>query len=391
MDRQIDRPTLSSRTVTERPRAGASSSPPALGAAILPPEPVRLFLGACRFAARPLHVVVLICVVRATIGFAGIDRGPADRFVTAVSVDTKVPAEAAELLRTQWSACRDCDPEEFLAQGLAVFSPPFREGLDAYDADDHLACAQRMESLSHDANPFVAVNAAAYEIKALVGLDRLIEAAERIGELSGDGGARLAAYSYFAPEMGFLRGYCLLGDLRFEEADHALRAFLADFPDAPSRLALSARQILLELSNREPEMMGEVVDLMQYSGRRLKNADAGETVQQRQQRVLELLDKMIKEAEDREKNACSSGSSGSSGGQSKSGQAPQSPMQDSSLPSGNPEPGMLRSGRRVNPGETWGAMPPAERERDLQALRESFPKRYRRLDEQYYEELAKKP
>ena len=224
-----------------------------------------------------------------------------------------------------------------------------------------------------------------------MGLDRLIEAAERIGELSGDGGARLAAYSYFAPEMGFLRGYCLLGDLRFEEADHALRAFWLISPMLRRGWRFPPGKILLELSNREPEMMGEVVDLMQYSGRRLKNADAGETVQQRQQRVLELLDKMIKEAEDREKNACSSGSSGSSGGQSKSGQAPQSPMQDSSLPSGNPEPGMLRSGRRVNPGETWGAMPPRSESVSCKHFARAFRSRYRRLVEQYYEELAKKP
>jgi hypothetical protein len=36
-------------------------------------------------------------------------------------------------------------------------------------------------------------------------------------------------------------------------------------------------------------------------------------------------------------------------------------------------------------------MPPADRERILQALRESFPNRYRQLVEQYYEQLAKKP
>ena len=55
------------------------------------------------------------------------------------------------------------------------------------------------------------------------------------------------------------------------------------------------------------------------------------------------------------------------------------------------EEGSMRAARRANPGEMWGSMPPAERERILQALRESFPSRYRQLVEQYYEELAKKP
>ncbi len=36
-------------------------------------------------------------------------------------------------------------------------------------------------------------------------------------------------------------------------------------------------------------------------------------------------------------------------------------------------------------------MPPAERERILQALRDNFPSRYRQLVEQYYEQLAKRP
>ena len=66
-------------------------------------------------------------------------------------------------------------------------------------------------------------------------------------------------------------------------------------------------------------------------------------------------------------------------------------MQDSRLPGGSAKEGPLRERRRANPAEAWGSMPPAERERILQALRDSFPSRYRKLVEQYYEELAKKP
>ena len=70
---------------------------------------------------------------------------------------------------------------------------------------------------------------------------------------------------------------------------------------------------------------------------------------------------------------------------------PATPMSQSQLPGGSPQDDSSRPGRRANPGDTWGAMPPAERERILQALRESFPARYRRLVEQYYEQLAKQP
>lgn len=45
----------------------------------------------------------------------------------------------------------------------------------------------------------------------------------------------------------------------------------------------------------------------------------------------------------------------------------------------------------ARPGQAWGAMKPAERERIIQLLKDRFPDRYRRLVEQYYRELAKEP
>ncbi len=320
------------------------------------------------------------------------DRGPADRFVAALNASPAIPAEAVELIQTRWAQCLDCDPEEFLTQGLTLVSAEFRKGLDAYDADEYAACADRMAKLGGDADPFVAVNAAAYEIKSLIALDQTLEAGKRIARLLDDNGGRLATYSYFSAEIDFLRGYCLLADLQYESAAEALAQFLSDYSNAPQRLLIPARQILLELANREPGRIGEVVDLMQFSNRRLKNADSGEIVQTRQQRILDILDTLIAEAEERERNACSAGAGGSGGGRNQSqSQSPSNPMQDSVLPGGGFSEGELRAARRANPGEMWGAMPPTERERILQALRESFPNRYRQLVEQYYEELAKKP
>ena len=66
-------------------------------------------------------------------------------------------------------------------------------------------------------------------------------------------------------------------------------------------------------------------------------------------------------------------------------------MQESILPQGNAQQGPMQQPRQANPGDAWGAMPPAQREKILQALRDSFPRRYRQLVEQYYEQLGKKP
>lgn len=324
-------------------------------------------------------VALLVCGASATAA----DR-PVKRFVASVAGDETLPREAREMIRDSWDACKDCDGEEFLTQGLAVLSEPFRSGLDAYDADQYGRCASIMENLRQSENPFIATNAAAYQIKALVALDRLLEAGKLIEELGAGGENRVATYSYFAAEVDFLEGYCLLGDLRYEEAEAALTAFLEAHPDSSPRLTLAARQMLGELANRQPGRIGEVVDLMTFAGRRLANKDSGDVVQARQQKILELLDRLIEEAEAQEQ----SGGGGSSGGSG--GQQPRTPLNDSSLPGGKPQEGPLQAPRRANPGESWGAMPPAEREKILQALRDSFPGRYRRLVEQYYEEMAKK-
>ncbi|MCH7807916.1 MAG: hypothetical protein IIB60_01720 [Planctomycetes bacterium] len=353
----------------------------------------------------PLAFLSLILAGSTTTAIA---QEPVDRFVAGLQADSSWPVEARELIRKTWSTCDDCDGEEFLTQGLAVLSETFRRGLDAYDADRYGTCASVMATLRDDANPFIAANAAAYEIKSLVAMDRLLEASERIKALTRaarqspvdnaeaphaehpdaarSGADRIAAYSYFAAEIEFLRGYGLLADLQYDKAASALNDFLSKYPDASQRLNLAARQMLAELANRQPGRIGEVVDLMNYSGRRLASNDASTRVQGRQQRIIELLDRLIQDAEQQEQSGGGGGGGGSGGSP---GQSPRSPMQESQLPGGSPSQSPLRDVRRANPGEAWGGMPPAQRERILQTLRDSFPGRYRRLVEQYYEQLAK--
>lgn len=333
------------------------------------------------------RVVVGVALVIASLSPAVRAQSPADEFVEHLDTFPGLEPKAAELIRTAWADCDGCDGEEFLTQGLTVLSPTFREGLDAYDADRYDQAASITKKLSGDANAFISVNAAAYQVKALVQEERLLEALTHIEALlsrSDD----LARVSYFEAEMHFLHGYCLLSDLQYTKAAQALGGFEERFPNASQRLVVAAQQILVELLNRQPGQIGEVVDLMDFCGRRLQIADAGDKVHQRQQRVIDILDRMIEEAEEKEQEQCSTGSGG--GGQGD--QAPSNPMQDSVLPGGaGSDKAELRASRRANPGEVWGSMPPADRAKILQALRDSFPSRYRQLVEQYYEELAKKP
>ncbi|MCH7813137.1 MAG: hypothetical protein IID40_03860 [Planctomycetes bacterium] len=315
-------------------------------------------------------------------------------FVAYVQESDRYDVSAKAFLVRQWEERRtEDDTDAFLLEGLAVLSDEFRAGLAAFEEDRFADCARVMVGLTAALDPYLSANAAVYEIKALVAGEALPEAEARIDALTALP-ARLERFSHSAAEMGYLKGYCALGELRYADASRALMVFLERFPEAPQRLRMSATQILAELRTRVPERLGEVTDLMDYAGRRLANRDTGSGVQQRQQEVIELLDKLIEEAEQQEQSSSSSsGAQGSPQPRPSGGRTPQSPMDDSMVPQGRAaapqgEPG---SRQTVRPGEVWGAMRPADRERVIQALKDRFPARYRQLVEQYYEELAKKP
>ena len=271
-----------------------------------------------------------------------------------------------------------------------MLSDPFRAVLEKFDADEYKKCAVSAGALRSSPNPFIATHAALYEIKSLVELERVQEVRHRIDELLLDGGDDVYSFTYAAAEIAFLHGYALLGALQYGAATATLRNFLRDYPNASQRLRIGAEQMLAELANRQSGQIGEVVDLMDYSRRRLAGAESSSKVQERQARIIELLDTLIQDAEQQEQaSSSSSGGGGQGGGKQRT---PSKPLEQAGLPRGAPGSGeATRSARRANPAEAWGAMPPAQRERILQALRDSFPKRYRKLVEQYYEELAKKP
>ncbi|MGB0716439.1 MAG: hypothetical protein ACPGXK_11200, partial [Phycisphaerae bacterium] len=203
---------------------------------------------------------------------------PADDFVESVTKDASVPQQAREFLSKAWAACDGCDGDEFLTQGLTILSPRFGEGLDAYDDDRYDECTAIMTELGADENAYVSINAQAYTVKALIAQENTIEAGARIKALYDAGAERITTYSYFAPELAFLKGYCELSDLQYDAAVASLNAFLETHADASERLRLSAEQMLAELGNRQPGRIGEVVDLMTFSGRRLKSLDSGKVV-----------------------------------------------------------------------------------------------------------------
>lgn len=310
-------------------------------------------------------------------------------FKTHVDNNPNIDTKTKSFVDKTWTErVADEDLDGFIVEALAVLNPTFLDGLDQYEDGEFEKSYESMSGITNDPDPYVSANANVFAIKSLVEQDKLDLAGEKLEAFLIDPTA-VDLYTEFAAEMAYTRAYIALQELDFERAEQLFLDMLGRFPDASGRLRISAQQILVEMKGRQPESIDEVADLMVYAGRRLSQLETGQPVQTRQQRAIELLDKLIEEAEQQEQSSSSSsGGGGSPGGQN---QGPSTPMPDSALPGGQAGESYLRNKRTAKPGEAWGTMPPAEREKILQALRDSFPSRYRQLVEQYYQELSKQP
>jgi tetratricopeptide (TPR) repeat protein len=319
--------------------------------------------------------------------------GLLDRFARHLREDAELEPRLSEEILTFLSGVEaDADVEEVLVEALGLMSDEFRAGRDAYEGDDYEACLQATEALDQAPDLFVRYQARVYAIRALVQLDRFVEAQARL-EAALEDVETLRRYSPAEAELHYLLGYCQVRNLEHEAGMETLTQFLEDYPDAPQRFIMTAERMLAELFGGESNPITEIVDLMDFSEKRLAHGDTGERVRAAQDQVIDLLDRLIRQTEQMERNQRSP--SGQQAPRQQREQAPSrtppTPRRDSSAPEGEVQEGLKRPGRRVRPGELWGSMPDAERERVLQFLEEEFPDRYRALIEQYYRELATQP
>jgi tetratricopeptide (TPR) repeat protein len=309
-----------------------------------------------------------------------------------------IPEDAREVARKALAdANADSDAESLRLEVLTLISPALRAALDAFDNDDYAASLAALEPLQAADDPFVRAAARSYAARALVQLGRLVEAEERIAALLAEGPAELEN-GLDEVELRYMLGYCQVQNLKQDEARQTLSQFLRDYPDAPQRLAVTARQMLGELDRQIPESIGEVADLMNFSAKRLKVDDPSQPVRDAQDRAVALLDKLIEKTEQAEEqqqqmaqNTPQQSPQQSPQQQQQQQQNPNNPAQQSTAPPGDPNAANRRTGRTVSPGEAWGALPDAQREQILQVLKERFPGRYRALVEQYYQSLAEEP
>lgn len=292
-------------------------------------------------------------------------------------------ARAAEAVRKGWEGDRRTMPQSFVPDALALLYTDYRDALNAFDEQRYADLQRLAGPLRENRDPFLAANAQYLYTRALIE-QGLLEEAENELRSAATAEAELDQYTPYAAHLRFIRAYCEASDLRWDEALQTLQALQADYPDAPEPVQAGARQLQLEIERRERGTLDEVASLMGYSAARLKVADATQRVRARQDEAAALLDKLVEEAQQREQQQ--GGASQRRAGQDK---RPRSAAQQSALPESGAAPiGELHRAAAADPGEMWGQLPPAQRERILDSLRDRFPSRYRQLVEQYYRSLA---
>lgn len=294
---------------------------------------------------------------------------------------------AVAVVREGWAGkYKDAAAESFIPDALAVLYPAYRAGLEDFDAGRPDAALRRFEPLVQDSDPYLAANALYFAARARVDRNEFEEIVALLPQDEA-GWQSLVAHTPYAAHLRLIQAFALARTLRFEAAAAALPS---DDADAPEMVRMAARQLRLELERRKTGSLDEAADTMEYVADRLGAASVAERVVQRQERVIELLDQLINDMQQQEQQAAAASASGAQpdGGQRPARGAPTRPLEESRAPEGAGQIGELHGLPRARPGEAWGKLPPAERERILQTIRERYPSRYRELVEQYYRTLA---
>jgi len=179
----------------------------------------------------------------------------------------------------------------------------------------------------------------------------------------------------------FCRAACEYWLLQTTAATETIARLLEREQEIPTRYRQLAYLLEADLATLEADSLDHISRRMRDITRRLDLGHAGPQVRAVQDGVIESLDKLIKKLEDQQQQQQAAGGAGG-GGVGGDGR----PMEDSQL-AGGKGPGEVTS-RKLNEGDTWGNLPPRQREEALQQIGREYPAHYREAIEQYFKRLA---
>ncbi|MFM7207766.1 MAG: hypothetical protein ACKO4T_13980 [Planctomycetaceae bacterium] len=264
--------------------------------------------------------------------------------------------------------------------------------LDAVMADVALReprAAAMLAAASHGAEPeaawlnepatdaFVRDAVALWWGRELVRHDRFDEALPVLERIDVDSAVDPAA-------VLFLRAACEHWLLRIDAATATLDRLLEREDEIPVRYARLARLLRADAAAVTDDSLDHVARRMRDVTRRLAHGRAGAATIAVQEGVVASLDRLIDQLEKPDDENQGGGAAGGGGGAGQGGAG--SPMDDSRIARGR-GPGEVRP-RDLAPGESWGKLPPHERDRALQQIGREFPPHYREAIEEYFKRLA---
>lgn len=289
------------------------------------------------------------------------------------------------------AAAGETSPTDLITDGLRLGYPGFETALKALNAETPDASIEAFQALLDSENPYLADAARFFTARAHM-LREDYEAARDVLQPVIEKQETPNAYRAAALfEMGVIQTNLVQPQVAQSALAHFLQA--AEQYGVPQQERAQAQAMLMALLMYQEGSVFEAADLMDDSRRRLGLERLGDATQERQARIVEILNEVIEQAEQQGQGSGSGSGSGSSGmgagstGGAASGTASGAPAETSSLPGGDAQMGELGRTVRGRPEETWGQMPPNEREKALSNIQAQFPNRYRDLVEQYYKGL----
>lgn len=300
-------------------------------------------------------------------------RDPLLAWLEAAVAAGATPAATADRATAAWAA--DGDVLDAVLDTLAVAAPwagAMRAGAPADGPE-------QVRGLEDPTLPAVARDAVRlWWARELVRQERFDEALPILDGLD-------VATSADPATLLFLRGACQHWLLDRDAAVESLDRLLEREGELPARYARIAPLLRADAAALETDSLDHITRRMRDAGRRLALGRAGGATRAVQDGVVSALDRLIERLEDRQRDASpQSAASGGAGG-SGPGQAG-TPMDDSRIAGGRGA-GAARS-REFGPGESWGDLPPHDRDRVIQRIGREFPPHYREAIERYFKRLA---
>lgn len=159
-----------------------------------------------------------------------------------------------------------------------------------------------------------------------------------------------------------------------------------DFKNMPRRQYVLTLMFLDDLEKWKTDDLADIARDMKHVGGRLEVAKGGPGTQKIQKEIVAKLDKQIKDLEDKAKGKGQGQGESDKGlpGQGQSGNS--NPAEDSKIMGGAGK-GVVDDKKLRQYAQSWGTLPPAERQAVVKEITRDLPEKYKPMIEEYFKSL----